>query len=302
MKGIIALIFILASVNAFTQSETLTKDASESEISYLKKSIQSLQIENSRLRYEISNLQTKFSNTRKTIDSLNNIMRENTSTIVQTARELGIKISAIEINTNEKIQKVDKSLNKNSLYGIIGVLSTVLLSISLYWFLSKRQRTDKTKVIELLQNTKSSIEENLVKEFSKQTNLMIEQIQLLEKQKKNTTIASNPEPDHSLALKVASEINLIERNLALMDNNVKGYKQLKRSVEKLKDNLNANGYEIIDLLGKTYHPGLPVTIINSFPDENLEKDIEIISKVLIPAVRYKDKIIQTAQVEVNIGI
>jgi hypothetical protein len=87
-----------------------------------------------------------------------------------------------------------------------------------------------------------------------------------------------------------------------MDSNVKGYKQLKKSIEKIKDNLNANGYEIIELLGKTYHPGLPVTIINSFPDENLEKDQEVISKILIPAVRYKDKIIQTAQIEVSIGV
>jgi len=87
-----------------------------------------------------------------------------------------------------------------------------------------------------------------------------------------------------------------------MDSNVKGYKQLKKSVEKLKDNLLANGYEIIELHGKPYHPGLPVTIINSYPDENLEKDQEIISKILVPAVRYNDKIIQSAQVEVSVGV
>jgi len=141
-----------------------------------------------------------------------------------------------------------------------------------------------------------------VKQFEKQTELLNAQIHLLVQQNKNIPANANQEPDHSLALKVANEVNLIERNLSLMDSNVKGYKQLKKSIEKIKDNLNANGYEIIELLGKTYHPGLPVTIINSFPDENLEKDQEVISKILIPAVRYKDKIIQTAQIEVSIGV
>lgn len=302
MKRIMIPIFILTSVNFFAQTETLSKDDLSKEVQPLKTTIQFLQKENLKLKNEIRVLNVKLSNVNESIDSLKTLIKENKTVISKTASELGIKISATENFATQKISDVDKSIRKNSLYGIIGILSAFFLSGLLFWLLSKRQKIDKTEFIAQLQRTKSTIEESLVKEFSKQTELMSTQIQLLEKQNNNPPTLPNSEIDHSLALKVASEINIIERNLALMDNNVKGYKQLKKSVEKLKDNLNANGYEIIDLLGKPYHPGLPVTIINSFPDETLEKDMEIISKILIPAVRYKDKIIQSAQVEVNVGV
>lgn len=302
MKRIMTSILILASVNAFAQTETLTKDDLAMELQPLKTSIQTLQKENGSLKYEISNLNIKLSNAYKSIDSLRTLTQKNSSAISQTASELGIKISATETNTNQKFMEVDKSLIKNSLYGMIGVLTAILISIFIYWLLNKRQKSDKTDIFEKLSRTKASIEESLVKQFEKQTELLNAQIHLLVQQNKNIPANANQEPDHSLALKVANEVNLIERNLSLMDSNVKGYKQLKKSIEKIKDNLNANGYEIIELLGKTYHPGLPVTIINSFPDENLEKDQEVISKLLIPAVRYKDKIIQTAQIEVSIGV
>ena len=302
MKRIITSIFILASVNAFAQTETLTKDDLAKELQPLKTSIQTLQKENGSLKSEISNLNIKLSNANKSIDSLRSLTQENSSAISQTASELGIKISATETNTNQKITEVDKSLSKNSLYGIIGVLSAILLSGLLYTLLSKRQKTDKSEVVEQLQKTKSSIEESLVKEFGKQTSLIESELQLLAQQKTASPISANAEPDHSLALKVASEINLIERNINLMDKGTKGLKQLERSVGKLKDNLSANGYEMPELLGKQYHQGMKVIVTSSIPDENLEKGSEIITKVLIPQVNFNDKMIQSAQIEVSVGM
>ena len=127
-------------------------------------------------------------------------------------------------------------------------------------------------------------------------------MQLIEEQAKNQSSKTiNQEIDHSLALKVADEITLIERNISLMDKDVKGLKQLSRSVQKLKDNLNANGYEIPELLGKQYHQGMKVIVVSSIPDENIDKDLELITKVIKPQVNYKEKMIQTAQIEVSVG-
>ena len=142
----------------------------------------------------------------------------------------------------------------------------------------------------------------MVKEFGKQTSLIESELQLLVQQKTASPISSNAEPDHSLALRVASEINLIERNINLMDKGTKGLKQLERSVGKLKDNLSANGYEMPELLGKQYHQGMKVIVTSSIPDENLEKGSEIITKVLIPQVNFNDKMIQSAQIEVSVGM
>ena len=44
---------------------------------------------------------------------------------------------------------------------------------------------------------------------------------------------------------------------------------------------------------------MKVIVTSSIPDENLEKDSEIISKVLIPQVNFNDKMIQTAQIETS---
>lgn len=302
MKRVITTIFILASVNAFAQTEILTKEDLAKELRPLKKNIQTLQKENGSLKSDISNLNTKLSNANKSIDSLRTLTQENNSAISQTANQLGIQITTTEQTANKRIDEVGQSLSTNSLYGIIGVLSAILLSGLLYWLLSKRQKTDKTEVVEQLQKTKSSIEESLVKEFGKQTNLIESELQLLAQQKTASQISSNTEPDHSLALKVASEINLIERNINLMDKGTKGLKQLERSVGKLKDNLSANGYEMPELLGKQYHQGMKVIVTSSIPDENLDKGSEIITKVLIPQVNFNDKMIQTAQIEVSVGM
>ena len=301
MKRILISILVLASINVFAQSETFTKDDLAKELQPLKSSVQTLQKENSSLKTEINNLNTKLSNANKSIDSLRSQSKENSFAISQTANELEIKISATETNANQKITEVVKSLNKNSLYGIIGVLSAILLSGLLYWLLSKRQKTDKTKVVEQLQKTKSSIEESLVKEFGKQTNLIESELQLLAQQKTESRKTVNEEPNHSLALKVASEINLIERNINLMDKSTKGLKTLERSVGKLKDNLSANGYEMPELLGKQYHQGMKVIVASSIPDENLEK-VRKSLLVLIPQVNFNDKMIQTAQIEVSVGM
>ncbi len=302
MKKIIISLFLLASVSTFAQTETISKQDLDKALQPLKTSVQTLQKENNSLKTEISTLNTKLSNATKSIDSLQVQTQTNSNAIAQTANELGVKISNTETNANQKISEVDKSLSKNSLYGIIGVLSAILLSGLLYWLLSKRQKTDKTEVVNQLQQTKTSIEESLVKEFGKQTDLIESQLELLAQQKTESQTNANAEPDHSLALKVASEINLIERNINLMDKGTKGLKQLERSVGKLKDNLSANGYEMPELLGKQYHQGMKVIVTSSIPDEELEKGSEIITKVLIPQVNFNDKMIQTAQIEVSVGM
>lgn len=302
MRKNILCIFLFASINAFAQTETLTKEDLAKELQPLKTSVQTLQKENSSLKSEIGNLNTKLSNANKSIDSLRTLSQENSSAISQTANQLGIQITTTEQTANKRIDEVGQSLSTNSLYGIIGVLSAILLSGLLYWLLNKKQKSDKTDMIDQLSKTQSSIEESLVKEFGKQTDLIESELQLLAQQKIENPKAENVEPDHSLALKVASEINLIERNINLMDKGTKGLKQLERSVGKLKDNLSANGYEMPELLGKQYHQGMKVIVTSSIPDENLEKGSEIITKVLIPQVNFNDKMIQSAQIEVSVGM
>jgi hypothetical protein len=299
MKKISLALLILSSLNVFAQ--TVSKEDVAKEVWLLNEKIQLIQGENIRLKSELATMHSNVSITMARVESLQKQIKANSSALSQTSQELGNKIQETGKSSDEKISAVDKSLSKTSLYGIIGVLLAIIGSGIIYVLLIKRQKSDKSDLIDQLNKTKSSIEESLIHEFGKQTELLDTQLLQLGKQKNNNFVTQNSEPDHSLALKVASEINLIERNVRLMDPKTKGIKQLMASVGKLKDNLAANGYEIPELLGKQYHQGMNVIVTSSIPDENLEKGSEKVTKVIIPQVNYNDKMIQTAQVEVSVG-
>ncbi len=292
MKHITLTFLFLFCLSAFAQNAT------KAELKPLNDKLISLQSDNKKLKADLAGLRISLAKTAKKLDTLQAKTQGNSDSLLQTKQELGTKISDTEKNATQKIEAIDTSLSKNSLYGIMGVLAAILLSALLYFLMNKRQQADKTDIIAQLSQTKTAMEENLVKEFAKQTELMETQITLLKAQKPATAKA---EIDHSLALKVASEINLIERNVNLMDAKTRGLKQLLASVGKLKDNLVANGYEMPELLGKQFHHGMKVIVTSSIPDENLEKDSEIITKILIPQVNYNDKMIQTAHIEVSVG-
>jgi hypothetical protein len=299
-KVILSLAILLSFATSFGQNSS--KENLESEV----KKLQDLNLRQTGIiaqqSSELKSLNKSFEILKKELKEIK-VKQTNDSALTNSridAIESQFKINSK--NTGDKFVQVDDSLSKKSLYGAIIVVVALLLIIVVYLELRRRQKADKTDVIDKLNNTKQSIEESLVKEFEKQTVQIENQIAALNSKSNSPSSNTNNEPDHSLALKVASEINLIERNISLMDAGTRGLKQLSRSVTKLKDNLAANGYEMPDLLGKPFHQGMKLIVINSIPDENLEKGSEIITKVLIPQVNYNDKMIQAAQVEVSIGI
>lgn len=107
--------------------------------------------------------------------------------------------------------------------------------------------------------------------------------------------------DHSFALSIADEIIRLNKNLSNMDTDIKGIKQLLASVKRLEDNFVTNHYNIPDLLGKSFDPGMKIIVANSIIDENLRYGEEIITRIIKPQVNYRGVMIQAAQVEVSIG-
>jgi len=301
MKKIIVSVLIAVFVSFGAFAQTVSKEDFEKEVKTLNDRVKLLEEKNAGADATIKTLKTELSGMKSDMDRIDKQVQSNSVSINETAKELGMKITETGTLAEQKISNVNQSLGKTTLWVIIGILFVLLISSVLYWLLSNRQKTDKSDLAAKLDETKISIEESLVKEFGKQTGLLDNQLQLIEQQKLEMQNKPGAEPDHSLALKVAGEINLIERNISLMDEKTKGLKQLQASMGKLKDNLSANGYEMPVLLGKQYHRGMKVVVVNATPDESLEKDSEIISKILIPQVNYKDKMIQTAQIEIKVG-
>lgn len=289
-------ILLFSSLGAFAQE--LTKEDLDKEIKPLTQKVNSLQSENSKLKSEIGTLNTKLSDANKSIDSLRIKTQDNSKAITQTANQLGIQIKETGDKNEGKITEVSESLSKNSLYGIIGVLSAILLSGLLYWLLSRRQKTDKTDVEGQLSQTKKNIEEEQIQINTKLAELYNGQMELLKVERK--TNPSNGEVDHSLPLKVADEIVKMQMNLVHMDNKVRGHKQLSIAVTNVFDNFKANGYEIIDHLNKSYNDGMNMDASKE-PDPSLKDGEQVIRRIIKPEIHFNNKMIQKAQVIVAYG-
>ena len=66
----------------------------------------------------------------------------------------------------------------------------------------------------------------------------------------------------------------------------------------MKDNLKANGYELVEMLGKPYNDGMKV-IANFIEDEELKEGMQIITSIIKPQINYEGIMIQSAQITVS---
>lgn len=297
MKSLIILILFLTTKCLFSQIEN-NNGLNEA---LLNESIKYLKNENAKNSLKIDNLNKKLEDALTRLDSMEMYTNYKIKNIIENNESLSDKLYKADSSSRLQFSSVGDSISKKSLYAILAISITVISSLFVFIIIMKRQKSDKTELIHQLGKTKSSIEESLIKEFEKQTGLLESEFTLLKETSPIDTGKIDQEPDHSFALKVASEINLIERNIKLMDSGTRGLKQLQASVNKLKDNLNAIGYELPDMLGKKYQNGAKVIVASSVTDDNLEKGTEIITKVIVPQVNYNGEIIQIAQIEVSVN-
>lgn len=56
------------------------------------------------------------------------------------------------------------------------------------------------------------------------------------------------------------------------------------------------GFEVLDMTGKTYDPGMALDIIDSIHDEALESGVEIIDETISPIVVYQEQVVRHGQV------
>ncbi|MEN8857648.1 MAG: hypothetical protein ABF260_06245 [Flavobacteriaceae bacterium] len=192
-------------------------------------------------------------------------------------------------NTNS-INTVNKTLSQKQQYGLIFIGLFLILVLTIYLILSKRQNTS-TKALAAKQK---EIFEKQIQDSQQLTDWLSNQTA------KSLGNSSSGEVDHSFAKRVADEIIRITTNLSRMDSSVKGHKQLSASVKKLEQSLNSNNYELEALLNKPYDNGMNLQA-NFVIDENLKEGESIISRIIKPQINYKGKLIQAAQVEVSQG-
>lgn len=212
------------------------------------------------------------------------------------------ELRTTQTNTSTKIESTNTSISalnhsiKSKAIVCCSVLAIIILILSFIIFkLRKKVYSTSTSVEETkdaqkdLQESQQQLENGTISLDSKVADLL--------KTHLSSTIQANQQ-DHSLALKVADEIVRIETNLYRMDPATRGYKQLTKSVQRMKDCFMTKGYEISDLLGKPYNEGMKV-VANLVEDESLPEGSAIITGIIKPQIIYNGKMIQAAQITVS---
>ena len=215
------------------------------------------------------------------------------------------ELSTIIGETKEKVQATEQILSSRTLWGICGIIALIVALAATVWAFMKKIKSGSTSIddVRKAQSSLEQAQENIRKAQEKMQEETIQLdnklIEVLSNQPVSAPVATdNGEVDHSLTLKVAAEIVKIEMNLSRMDESIKGYKQLSRGVQRIKDNFKANDYEIVDMLGKPYQAGMKAAV-TFVTDDTLEPGQQIISRIIKPQVNYKQVMIQAAQIEVS---
>lgn len=244
----------------------------------------------------------------KDLKSENNIQSAVIDSLRNICNQLGKKQSVDNKSICRKIDETNSNLQENqnmlqsrTLWAGMVVLLLLVAIFGVAYRLVKRIKLGSTSIDEVrkaqdaLQVAQGKMQEESVKLDDKLLELFDRQIANAPKNE------GNGKTDHSLALKVADEIVRIELNMSRMDSSIKGYKQLAKAVERIKNNFKANGYEIVDMLGKPYNEGMKV-IANFVVDEDLEEGKQIITGITKPQINYNGQMIQAAQITVSQNI
>lgn len=229
-------------------------------------------------------------------DSLKNILviTQQQAKAIEEQFNSDIDEARLVIKNNNDL--LSKEIQTKTVYGSIGLGIALLIAGIIYFILHKRISTESLALHKIKQ-AQNSIQEESVKLDNKLIELLNKQLNVEIIQ--NTSLGQ--EHDHLLALKVADEIVRIEMNLSRMDISVKGHKQLCKAVERIKNNFLANGYEMVNMLGKPYNEGMKV-VANFVSDENLKEGEQVITGIIKPQINYNGVMIQAVQITVSQNI
>lgn len=259
---------------------------------------QVLQHENEVLKSDVSSLNKIIAKQNLELDSLRADLTSTSNSVIALADSLNLNISATRSEIQTKSESLSHSIAKTSRTAlwIFGLLALALIVVA---FIFGKLIAKRGNEVASLSTKADKLNEEIVNRLSSEMNDM----QTISKQISILASApgANPESEQKLITTLADRITFMEMTLYKMDSSVRGHKQLSKSIKQMKDNLLANGYELVDMLGKDYHEGMKVTA-NFVEDEELPAGKQIITGIIKPQINYKGKMIQSAQITVSQNI
>jgi len=287
MKRLVLIAFLFITISIYGNNDSIAIANLQQQVNKQERIIGNLRKE-IRSSVNIQKQQVLF------IDSLKQELMNAKNDLSELSNKLGVDITNTQKQITDNTNNLSNNIKSKTTWGILIVTIIILVMAAIYLILYKRLEKGKS-AIDKIKDTQKSIQEESLKLDSKLVGLLNQQLNVQANISNND---SNNQIDHSLALKVADEIVRIEMNLSRMDSSIKGHKQLSKAVERIKNNFLANGYEMVDMLGKPYNNGMKV-VANFVSDENLKDGEQIITGIIKPQVNYNGKMIQAAQITVS---
>lgn len=293
-KFFVFLLVFISAVGSGRSNDSLKIVTLQREVSILKSTVSRLQQEDGRLR----NL---YQQQAKELDSLQAQQQQQAENVRTLAEKVGADISDANQKIDNNVSTLSESINSRTWFGALGILIAIGLLACTYYIL-RRKISSGASTIDKIRSAQEGLEKAQKAMQEESVKLDSKLVELLDKKIEATPApVSNEQTDHTLALKVADEIVRIETNLSRMDTSVKGYKQLAKAVERIRTNFLANGYEIVEMLGKPYNEGMKV-VANFVSDDTLAEGEQKITGIIKPQINYKGKMIQSAQITVSQNI
>lgn len=292
---------------------TLKAEDNSKTIEYLKTEVSNLNTQQELLHKEFKTLSSKNSETegqiseiqitnKKLVSNIDSLQKDYNTLVANQKADKSEIVNSID-KTNELIQTTENVLSSRTLWGACGLV--ILLSViigSFFAFLKKiKLGTSSIDEVRKAQGALEVAQKKMQEESIKLDNQMLA---IVQKQLEAYIPSANKttgDPDHSLVVKLADEIARIETNLSKMDKSVRGYKQLVQAKDRMINNVRANGYEIISLLGQEYNDGMQFQT-RFVPDESLPEGKRIITGMIKMQVNYNGKMIQPAEIVVSQNI
>ena len=216
--------------------------------------------------------------------------------------QLTDSIELLDKSTTVRSEQLNQSMSYRTISVMVGLLILLALMGFSYWLLKKRQAENSkdlsTQVQQALESVRQS-EEKMVQSDTQLADRLLDVVAQLKQSEQGIRAGSQQhEPDHSLPLKLADEIHRMRKRLAALPEETKGLKPLSKSLERLEEELQEQGYEIIDYTGIKYTENMS---IKAQFVHDLEEGQSIINKVVTPQVNFKGILIRMADVEVSVG-
>lgn len=290
LRSILLLLVLFTYHLSFAQGSPDSLSAQHIRISILEEALTKLESTVSNQAMKLKALESALNEQDHRLDT----MSVEISSVVKTVATTGSRLDEkIEANTRSLLS--DSSLLKIGLSRtrIVGLVILILLLalLGLVYALFRRRIKTSSAEVEAMKSSIEALNERII--------LSDQGLLDFIRQQESVVLNSNQQKtDHSLALKIADEVVRIENNLSRMDPSIRGYKQLSAALRRIKDNYAANGYELVDMLGKPYKEGMKV-IANFVTDESLEEGQQIITSIIKPQINYDGVMIQAAQVTVS---